>query len=198
MADSIIPTITLAPRGGEAVTVTTNAGVTVFVTDEVTVYQTDTVEVTKSIFETSFIHITVTDTSTCTTTESITITGTIQALTSTPASPKATAKETTPLIPFIRPIESSTSLLPIPTPFCVPPLVQMTVPKYVDPFQVLSIVFGVFILFLLALLWLLVRRFYKMYRAERVLRKQLQTEGTEMPNMRMAVNEEGTHVVGEE
>ena len=74
----------------------------------------------------------------------------------------------------------------------------MTVPKYVDPFQVLSIVFGVFILFLLALLWLLVRRFYKMYRAERVLRKQLQTEGTEMPNMRMAVNEEGTHVVGEE
>ncbi|KAL9130120.1 MAG: hypothetical protein Q9175_007105, partial [Cornicularia normoerica] len=68
MADSIIPTITLAPRGGEAVTVTTNAGVTVFVTDEVTVYQTDTVEVTKSIFETSFIHITVTDTSTSTTT----------------------------------------------------------------------------------------------------------------------------------
>ncbi|KAL9126643.1 MAG: hypothetical protein Q9175_007884, partial [Cornicularia normoerica] len=106
--------------------------------------------------------------------------------------------ETTPLIPFIRPIESSTSLLTIPTPFCVPPLVQTTVPKHVDPFQVLSIVFGVFILFLLALLSLLVRRFYRMYRAERVLRKQLQTEGTEIPNMRMAVNEGGTHVVGEE
>lgn len=43
--------------------------------------------------------------------------------------------------------------------------------------------FGVFILFLLALMWFLVRRFYKMYRAERVLRKQLQTEGTEMPAM---------------
>ena len=37
-----------------------------------------------------------------------------------------------------------------------------------------------------------------MYRAERVLRKQLQTEGTEMPGMRMGVNEGETHVVGEE
>ena len=47
-------------------------------------------------------------------------------------------------------------------------------------------------------MWFLVIRFYKMYRAERVLRKQIQTEGTEMPAMRMAVNEGETHVVGEE
>ena len=59
----------------------------------------------------------------------------------------------------------------------------------------LSIVFGVFILFLLALMWFLVRRFYKMYRAERVLRKQVQTEGTEMPAMRMAVGGEERGVV---
>lgn len=30
----------------------------------------------------------------------------------------------------------------------------------------------------------LVRRFYRMYRRERVLRKQLQTEGAEMPVMK--------------
>ena len=70
--------------------------------------------------------------------------------------------------------------------------------KDVDPFQILSIVFGVFILMLIALMGFLVRRFYKMYRAERVMRKQLQTEGTELPPMKMAVNEGETHVVGEE
>lgn len=43
--------------------------------------------------------------------------------------------------------------------------------KHLDPFQVLSDTFKVFILFLLALMSLLVRRFYKMYMAERVLRK---------------------------
>ena len=37
-----------------------------------------------------------------------------------------------------------------------------------------------------------------MYRAERVLRKKLNTEGTELPPMKMAVNEGETHVVGEE
>ena len=39
-----------------------------------------------------------------------------------------------------------------------------------------------------------------MYRAERVLRKQLHAEGTEMPGvgMRMGVVEGETHVVGEE
>lgn len=38
-----------------------------------------------------------------------------------------------------------------------------------------------------------------MYRAERVLRKQVQTEGTEMPAMGMAgaVGGGGRHVVGE-
>ena len=51
--------------------------------------------------------------------------------------------------------------------------------------------FGVFILFLLALMWFLVRRFNKMYRAERVLRKQLQTEGTEMPAVRKEMGREG-------
>ena len=37
-----------------------------------------------------------------------------------------------------------------------------------------------------------------MYRAERVMRKQMHTEGTEMPSMRMAVDERERHVVGEE
>ena len=37
-----------------------------------------------------------------------------------------------------------------------------------------------------------------MYRAERVMRKQIQTEGTELPPMKMGVNEGETHVVGEE
>ena len=37
-----------------------------------------------------------------------------------------------------------------------------------------------------------------MYRAERVMRKQMHTEGTELPPMKMAVNEGETHVVGEE
>ena len=66
------------------------------------------------------------------------------------------------------------------------------------PFLVLSVVFGMLILILIVLMWFLVRRFYKMYRAERVMRKQMHTEGTEMPSMRMGVNERGTHVVGEE
>lgn len=48
--------------------------------------------------------------------------------------------------------------------------------------------FGVFILFLLALMWVLVRRFYQMYRAERVLRKRGQMEGTEMPEMGRVVD----------
>ena len=51
---------------------------------------------------------------------------------------------------------------------------------------------------LIALMCFLVRRFYKMYRAERVMRKQMHTEGTELPPMKMAVNEGETHVVGEE
>lgn len=67
-----------------------------------------------------------------------------------------------------------------------------------DPFQVLSVIFGVLVLFLIVLMWFLVRRFYKMYRAERVMRKQMHTEGTEMPSMRIALDERERHVVGEE
>lgn len=37
-----------------------------------------------------------------------------------------------------------------------------------------------------------------MYRAERVLRKQIQTEGTEMPSTRTVMNEGQTYVIGEE
>lgn len=118
MANPIISTITLAPRvpkGRAIVTVTATDEVTVFITDEVTVYITDTVEVTESIFDTSFITTTATITEKSTTTESITTTET-QTSTPTPTSPTTTKKETAPLIPFIRPIDSSTSLLPLPTP----------------------------------------------------------------------------------
>ena len=37
-----------------------------------------------------------------------------------------------------------------------------------------------------------------MYRAERVMRKQIQTEGTELPSKKVAVSEAEMHVVGEE
>ena len=37
-----------------------------------------------------------------------------------------------------------------------------------------------------------------MYRAERVLRKKMQTEGTEMTTPKMGVREEELHVVGGE
>lgn len=192
MADLTIPTITLAPRapkGHHVTTVTTNVGVTVFVTDEVTVYVTKTVETTFSVFDTSFIHVTTTVTNTSTTTATTTTTKTIQPL--TPAVRSISTKEdTSRLIP----LPSST----LPTPSCSTLPTHAPVAKHIDPFLVLSIALGVFILFLLALMGFLVRRFYKMYRAERVLRKQLQTEGTEMPEMRMKVNEEETHVVGEE
>lgn len=183
MADFIVPTITLAPRarkGPETVTVTATATseVTVFVTDEVTVSITKTIETTTSIFDTSFIHVTTTVTNNSTTTKPTTVTET-QTLAPKTAHPTVV------------------SLLP--TPVCPTPSAQHALgKKHIDPFQVLSIVFGVSILFLTALMLFLVRRFYKMYRAERVLRKQMQTEGTELPPMRMAVNEHETHVVGEE
>lgn len=192
MADLTMPTITLAPRvpkGHQVTTVTTNAGVTVFVTDEVTVYVTKTVETTFSVFDTSFIHVTTTVTNTSTTTATTTITKTIQPLTP-PGRPINTQEDTTRLIL----LPSST----LPMPSCSTLPTHTPAAKHIDPFLVLSIALGVFILFLLALMGFLVRRFYKIYRAERVLRKQLQTEGTEMPEMRMKVNEEETHVVGEE
>ncbi len=44
----------------------------------------------------------------------------------------------------------------------------------------LAIVSGVINLLLVVVMFVAVRRFYRMYRAERVLRKQLQTEGVEM------------------
>lgn len=45
---------------------------------------------------------------------------------------------------------------------------------------VLAVVSGVMNLALLVVMFFLVRRFYKMYRGERVLRKQTQTEGIEL------------------
>ena len=200
MADSIIPTINLAariPKGRELVTVTATDEVTVFITDEVTVYVTDTVEVTTSIFDTSYITMTNTVTDTFTTTKSFTTTAT-QSLIPTTAHPTTTENETLRILPFPGTTDSSTSQLPLPTHFCTTLLAPTHVGKHLDPFEVLSIVFGVFILFLLALMWLLVRRFYKMYRAERVLRKQMQTERTGMPSTKMAANGGETFVVGEE
>lgn len=47
---------------------------------------------------------------------------------------------------------------------------------------VLGITFGVLgLLALIVSIWLLVRRFYRMYRRERVARKQAQTEGNDLP-----------------
>ena len=54
------------------------------------------------------------------------------------------------------------------------------VTKPVSASEVLAIVSGVMNLALLIAMFFLVRRFYRMYRQERVLRKQLQTEGVEL------------------
>ena len=184
MPDLPIQTMTLAPRapkGPKFITVTATNEVTVFVTNEVTVYVTVTIETTTSIFDTSFIHVTDTITHTSATTTPTTITKTQTLITSTP-------------------VGLTTTATTLPTPSCSgPATTHGPEEKHIDRFQVLSIVFGVFILFLLALMWFLVRRFYKMYRAERVMRKQIQTEGTEMPAMRMPMptNEGEMLVVGE-
>lgn len=52
--------------------------------------------------------------------------------------------------------------------------------KTVSASEVLAIVSGVTNLVLLLAMFFLVRRFYRMYRQERVLRKQIQTEGVEL------------------
>ena len=52
--------------------------------------------------------------------------------------------------------------------------------KKVSTAGVLAVVSGVMNLALLVVMFVLVRRFYRMYRAERVLRKQTQTEGVEL------------------
>ena len=178
MADVIVPTITLAPRvpkDPKIITATATDELTVFVTKEVTVFVTTTVETTTSIFETSFIHVIHTVTNSSTIREPTTVTE-VQTL-----APK---------------IASATTSLP--THACPALPAHASGKKHVDPFQILSIVFGVFILMLIALMCFLVRRFYKMYRAERVMRKKMNTEGMELPPMKMSVNEGETHIVGEE
>ena len=178
MADIVVPTITLAPRvpkGPKTITATATNEITLFITDEVTVFVTETIETTTSIFDTSFIHVTHTVTNNSTSTMPITVT------------------ETQTVIP-----KTAHSTVSLPTPVCPTLPGHALGKKHIDPFQVLSIVLGVFTVILIALMWFLVRRFYKMYRAERVLRKQVQTEGTELPPMRMAVNQGEMHVVGEE
>lgn len=54
------------------------------------------------------------------------------------------------------------------------------VKRPVSASEVLAIISGVANLALLLAMFFLVRRFYKMYRQERVLRKQIQTEGVEL------------------
>lgn len=54
------------------------------------------------------------------------------------------------------------------------------VKKPVSASEVLAIVFGVVNIVLLLVMFFFVRRFYRMYRQERVLRKQVQTEGVEL------------------
>ena len=46
--------------------------------------------------------------------------------------------------------------------------------------DIIAIVLAIIIVILLGVMYFLTRRFYRMYRAERVLRKQVQTEGTEL------------------
>ena len=54
------------------------------------------------------------------------------------------------------------------------------VKKPVSASEVLAVLSGVTNLALILAMFFLVRRFYRMYRQERVLRKQVQTEGVEL------------------
>ncbi|KAK4696532.1 hypothetical protein P7C71_g1400, partial [Lecanoromycetidae sp. Uapishka_2] len=61
--------------------------------------------------------------------------------------------------------------------------------KKVSTAGVLAVVSGVMNLALLVMMFVLVRRFYRMYRAERVLRKQTQTEGIELAQSKVGGGE---------
>ncbi|KAM0805872.1 hypothetical protein BDR22DRAFT_884285 [Usnea florida] len=175
MSDLVIPTLTLSPRGHGSPP-TTNAAETVYITDHVTVWSwsTTTETITESVIISSFIHVTTTATTTFTTQSPTTLTSTLTSTTTLPTS----------TIPITSSSTKPTSLIPTSTPTSTV-CTAAHAHKPIDPYQVLTIVFGVLILILVAMMYWLVRRFYKMYRAERVLRKQLQTEGTEMPAMTM-------------
>ncbi|KAL6717831.1 hypothetical protein ACLMJK_003916 [Lecanora helva] len=69
-----------------------------------------------------------------------------------------------------------------------PAVAAQTQQHHLSTVAILGIVFGALALvgLLVAGLWL-VRRFYRMYRRERVLRKQIQCEGNEMPGLKTGV-----------
>ena len=62
--------------------------------------------------------------------------------------------------------------------------------KGLAPVEIVAIVLGLAVLILVPAMLFFIRKFYLMYRAERVLRKQAQTEGNELKQMN------GEHVVG--
>ena len=90
---------------------------------------------------------------------------------------------------------STTSLtgMDIPSATCLPTATQSK--KQISPAAIAAIIFGLLTLTLTVLMVFLVRKFYMMYRAERVLRKQAQTEGNELRKMNGEVVVGGTTVV---
>jgi len=151
-----------------------------------TVTITETQQQTDTVFSTIFINRTITShlmttiwsTRDITHTQPITITHNMTATTSLSASdttpPSATKSR------LLSPTKAEASQTATPAVSPVP-----TSKPHLSTVAILGIVFGVLALVGLLIAGLfIVRRFYRMYRRERVLRKQLQTEGNELPVMK--------------
>ena len=147
---------------------------------------TETEQITNTVFSTIFINQTITShllttiwsTRDITHTQSITFTHNMTMTTSIPASEPTnlSASKTVHLSPTKA--EVSETAAPSATPVVAPK-------HHLSTLATVGIVFGVLALLgLLVAVLFLVRRFYRMYRRERVLRKQLQTEGNELPVMK--------------
>ena len=173
--------------GGSGGSDTTTVTATQIITEETTIWstieKTISIETTVSIVETSYVLTTVNQTLTAT--EQVTlsyspslttrpITFTIKQPSS--ASAITTSHDTKTVSHSPSPASSISAPVPHPTASAVP-----VGKKHLSPGDILAIVFGITILVLLGLMWFLVRRFYRMYRAERVMRKQTHTEGIELP-----------------
>ena len=150
---------------------------------------TETQKITESIFSTVFINQTITShiqttiwsTREVTFTQPITITHNLTA--TAPVTPSPPVSMSTTKAGFHVPTRAEVSETAAPSATPVP------TKHHLSTGAIVGIVFGVLALLGLLIAGLfLVRRFYRMYRRERVLRKQLQTEGNEMPPMKTGEN----------
>lgn len=173
----------------------------------VTITAKDTVFITSTFFLNTTITIQTTIISTVTSTQNQTITqqiismiptSVIRSVTATndvtksvPLSISATAKASLPL-------KAAGTSSPSASATAKPVVAVSQHQKALSPGAIAGIVLGVlgFLALLVGILFL-VRRFYRMYRKERVMRKQLQTEGNEMPAMQTGDGSHRKSEVGE-